>query len=88
MSKPIIVVCSNHCITSDTQKAIDEFNAKQKRLSDPAYLRTSEGKKELALEKKRDARFKKEMEEYDRFISRRLHFFPPFDEYCRSKVKD
>ena len=83
MTKTIIVMpSSNRCVTSDTQKAIDEFNAKQQRLSDPAYLRTPEGRKELALEKKRDARFNKEMEDFDRFISRHSHFFPPFYEYC------
>ena len=88
MNKPIIVVCSDHCITPDTQKAIDEFNAKQQRLSDPAYLRTPEGKKELALEKEREARFNRETKHYDRFIRRRSHFFPPFYEPCLSRVKD
>ena len=46
MNYPVIVSTSNLSVDPDTQKAIDEFNARQERLHDPAYLRTPEGKKE------------------------------------------
>ncbi len=49
MNKPVVIVTSDRCIDPNTQKAIDEFNARQERLHDPAYLRTPEGKKKRAM---------------------------------------
>lgn len=52
----VIVVASNR-VSPEVKKAIDEFEAKEKRLHDPAYLKTPEGKRELLREKRRQKKF-------------------------------
>ena len=90
MNKPVVIVTSNRCIDPNTQKAIDEFNARQERLHDPAYLRTPAGKKEARHERNLMRSYKREMKRFDRDMELLRRPLDPriANERLCSKVRD
>ena len=90
MDYPVIVSTSNLSVDPDTQKAIDEFNARQERLHDPAYLRTPEGKKEARHERNLMRSYKREMKRFERDMELLRRPLDPriANERCYLKVRD